>query len=128
MNNFIKGYVNDAAVDIVLDEVLELNPGFTTVELPCTFTPLAGEVAFLLARSSTAKKGIFPIPVAIDADYTGIIHAMIYNTTDRKVVFMPGDRAFSIVNLKLGGSRVKSKVAKIGTRYDNWDNSTGGTK
>ena len=81
------------------------------------------EVAFLLARSSTAKKGIFPIPVAIDTGYEGIIHAFVVNTTDRKQVFMPGERAFSIVNLVKGKDRVQFEVAKQGKRGSNWNNN-----
>ena len=127
MDKFVKGYAEDAAVDIILDDVLEIAPGYQTVVLPCKFTPGPNEVAFLLARSSTAKKGIFPIPVAIDTGYEGIIHAFVVNTTDRKQVFMPGERAFSIVNLALGKDRVKYDVAKPGKRGTNWNNSSGAT-
>lgn len=125
MNKFVKGYADDAAVDIILDDILEINPGYQTIVLPCNYTPGQNEVAFLLARSSTAKKGIFPIPVAIDTGYEGIIHAFVVNTTDRKQVFMPGERAFSIVNLTLGKDRVKYDVAKQGKRGTNWNNSSG---
>lgn len=127
MDKFIKGYAGDAAVDIVLDDILEIVPGYQTIVLPCKFTPGPNEVAFLLARSSTAKKGIFPIPVAIDAGYEGIIHAFVVNTTDRKQVFMPGERAFSIVNLTLGKDRVNYDIAKPGKRGTNWNNSSGAT-
>lgn len=125
MNKFVKGYAEDAAVDIILDDVLEIDPGYQTIVLPCNFTPGPNEVAFLIARSSTAKKGIFPIPVAIDTGYEGIIHAFVVNTTDRRQVFMPGERAFSIVNLALGKDRVKYDVAKQGKRGTNWNNSSG---
>ena len=128
MNKFVKGYADDAAVDIVLDDILEINPGYQTIVLPCKYTPDPNEVAFLLARSSTAKKGIFPIPVAIDTGYEGIIHAFVVNTTDRKQVFMPGERAFSIVNLVKGKDRVQFEVAKQGKRGSNWNNSSGGNE
>lgn len=128
MNNFVKGYEDDAGVDIILNTVLELVPGMNNIELPCTYTPSKGEVAFLISRGSTAVKGIFPITVAIDTGYTGIIHGMIINMSDRKQVFMPGERVFGIVNLKLGGSREnpKAQIAKLGKRNDNWNNSSGG--
>ena len=128
MNNFIKGYADDAALDIVLEDILEIKPGYQTIELPCTYTPGPNEVAFLIARSSTAKQGIFPIPVAIDAGYEGIIHAFVINTTDRRVVFDKGERAFSIVNLVKGQDRAKCTIAKPGKRGSNWNNSSGGTK
>lgn len=130
MNKFVKGYKDDAGIDIVLEDILELLPGLNVVKLPCTYTPAVGEVAFLVPRSSTAVQGIFPIMVAIDANYTGEIHGMIVNVSDRKKVFLPGDRVFGIVNLKLGESREQPKaiIAKEGSRTNNWNNSSGGNK
>ena len=128
MKDSVKGYEADAGVDIILDKDLVIRPGFNKVELSAKYTPGPNEVAFLLARSSTAKKGIFPIPVAIDTGYEGIIHAFVVNTTDRKQVFMPGERAFSIVNLVKGKDRVQFEVAKQGKRGTNWNNSSGGNE
>lgn len=128
MNNYIKGYENDAGVDIVLDDNIIIRPGYNEIELPAIYTPGKGEVAFLVARGSTAKKGIFPIPVAIDTDYDGPIHAFIINTSDRTYAFGPGERICGIVNLKLGEDRVSYKIAKSGNRGANWNNSSGGNK
>lgn len=127
MDNFERGYEDDAGLDIVLDETLVLEVGLNNVELPCHYTPGKGEVAFLVPRGSTAKLGVFPIMVAIDTGYEGIIHGMIMNLSDRKQVFMAGTRAFGIVNLKLGEDRVDYKITKPGqTRGDKWNGSSGG--
>lgn len=128
MNNFVRGYKEDAGVDIVLDKELIIRPGFNQVELPCNYTPGEGEVAFLVPRGSTAKKGIFPIMVAIDTGYEGIIHGFIVNISQSTHVYLPGDRAFGIVNLKLGEDRVKYTISKEGKRGSNWNNSSGGNK
>ena len=128
LNNYVRGYKNDAGVDIILNDYLTIRPGLNVVELPAQYTPGEGEVAFLVPRGSTAMKGIFPIMVAIDTDYTGIIHGFVVNVTDQTHVWKPGERAFGIVNLKLGQDRVKFEVAKQGKRTDNWNNSSGGNK
>lgn len=128
LNKYVRGYKNDAGVDIVLDDYLTIRPGLNVVDLPATYTPGEGEVAFLVPRGSTAMKGIFPIMVAIDTDYKGIIHGFVVNVTDTTHVWKPGERAFGIVNLKLGEDRVKFEVAKQGKRTDNWNNSSGGNK
>lgn len=126
MNQFIKGYKRDAAVDIVLDQKLDIEPGFNTIELPAQYTPADGEVAFLLSRGSTAAKGIFPIGVAIDPGYSGKITAWCYNMSGFKHTFNKGDRVFSVVNLKLGEDRVDYAVAKEGERGTKKLASSGG--
>lgn len=126
MDNFVKGYEDDAGLDIVLDDDLVLCPGLNVVELPCHYTPGEGEVAFIVPRSSTAKKGIFPIMVAIDTGYTGIIHGMIVNADTHSVTFKKGDRAFGIVNLVKGEDRARYIITKQGKRGDNWNGSSGG--
>lgn len=126
MDNFVKGYEDDAGLDIVLDDILVLEPGLNNIDLPCHYTPAKGEVAFLVPRSSTAKLGIFPIMVAIDTGYTGIIHGMVINMSDRRQVFDKGDRVFGIVNLLRGEDRATDyKISKPGRRGDNWNASSG---
>lgn len=126
MNNYVKGYKADAGLDIVLDEILLIQPGFQTITLPATYTPANGEVAFLVPRGSTAAKGIFPIMVAIDAGYTGKITAWVYNMSGERHIFDKGDRVFGIVNLKLGEDRAEFTIAKEGERGNNKLASSGG--
>lgn len=119
MTKFVKGYKNDAAVDIVLKHPLVIQPGFQEIELNVKFTPGEGEVAFLIARGSTAAKGILPIGVAIDTGYTGNITAWVFNASGMKHEFKTGERVFSIVNLQLGSDRVEFTVSKEGERGSN---------
>jgi len=109
MNQFIRGYEDDAGDDIVLDDFLDIKPGFNTIKLPCTYTPQKGEVAFLVPRGSTAAKGIFPVMVAIDTGYKGYINGWVVNVGDRQV-FQPGERAFGIVNFQKAPSRAEGEV------------------
>lgn len=125
---YIKGYEEDAAVDIVVtEEYLSIKPGFQIINLKTKYTPAPGEVAFLLSRGSTANKGIFPIMVAIDANYDGTITAWVVNMTNVTQVFNKDDRVFSIVNLKLGEDRVPFTISKTGKRGNNKLGSSGGT-
>ena len=126
MSNYVRGYMYDAGVDIVLDKPMVIQPGFNNLELSAKYTPAVGEVAFLVSRSSTATKGIFPIMVAIDADYNGTLSAFVVNATNNTYTFEPGDRVFGIVNLKLGEDRVEFQVAKLGSRGSNKLASSGG--
>lgn len=126
INRYVRGYKNDAGIDIILNDYLTIRPGLNVVELPAKYTPGEGEVAFLVPRGSTAKKGVFPIMVAIDTDYTGIIHGFVVNISETTHVWKPGERAFGIVNLKLGQDRAKFTVVKDGKRTDEWNNSSGG--
>lgn len=126
MNQFVRGYKKDAGVDIVMDHPLVIQPGFNTFILPAQYTPGDDEVAFLVARGSTAAKGIFPIPVAIDTGYDGKITAWVFNASGLVHNFAAGDRIFGVVNLKLGEDRVGFTVAKEGERGSNKLASSGG--
>lgn len=128
MSKYVRGYKEDAGVDIVLDELLVIRPGFQRIELNTKYTPSDGEVAFLISRGSTANKGIFPIMVAIDTGYEGNLTAWVCNMSDQTHVFDKGDRVFGVINLKLGEDRVNFEVSKEGKRGTNKLASTGGNK
>lgn len=128
MNNYTRGYQKDAGVDIILEEHLIIRPGFQIVELPAQYTPGDNEVAFVIARGSTLKKGVMTCMWAIDTGYTGKISAAVFNASKDTHVFDPGDRPFGVVNLQLGKDRVKFTITKEGERGDNKFGSSGGTK
>lgn len=127
MVSYVKGYKDDAGVDIVLGDVLVIDPGFQRIDLKAKYTPAEGEVAFLVSRGSTANLGIFPIMVAIDTGYTGTLTAWVVNASHTRHVFLPGERVFGVVNFKLGKTRVEHSVAKEGVRHDSKLGSSGGT-
>ena len=126
-NDYVRGYLGDAGVDIVLKKHLIIRPGYNTIELPVKYTPYQGEVAFLVSRGSTAAKGIFPIPVAIDAGYEGNLTAWVFNASGQTHVFESGDRVFAVVNLQLAEDRVSPTILKMGNRGTNKLGSSGGT-
>lgn len=128
MTEYVRGYKDDAGVDIVLDRPMLITPGFNKIELNTKYTPGEGEVAFLVPRGSTAAKGIFPIMVAIDTGYDGTLTGFIINATNERYVFKPGDRVFGIVNFKLGKDRVDFTIAKDGKRGSNKLASSGGQR
>ena len=129
MNKYVRGYSKDAGVDIVLTEHLIVRPGFQIVELPAQYTPGDNEVAFVVSRGATLKKGVFTCMWAIDTGYTGTISAAIYNATNTTWVFDAGDRPFGVVNLQLGKDRVDYEVTKKGELRGNKKfGSSGGIK
>ena len=118
-SKYVRGYEKDAGLDIVLNDLLTIKPGFQTIVLPARYTPGDGEVAFLISRGSTAARGIFPIMVAIDTGYEGLITAWVVNTSSHTHRFLPGERVFGIVNLKLGEDRAEFEIMKKGERGSN---------
>ena len=127
MNDFVKGYVTDAAVDIVMTEDGIIPPGFFRVKLPAQYKPAIGEVAIVSARTSTLHAGIFTPVGLIDPDYDGTISAWVFNCSGVIYPYKAGDRLFSVVNLQLAPTRVPFKVINPnGKRGDNKLGSTGG--
>lgn len=128
MEQYTKGYKNDAGLDIVLEKDLTIIPGFQTINLAARYTPAVGEAAIIVPRGSTAAKGIFPITVLIDAGYTGKITAWVFNASGVFHHFKAGDRVFGVVNLKLGEDRAEHTVVNQGERGNKKLGSTGGTR
>jgi dUTPase len=126
MTNFVKGYVTDAAVDIIMDEDGCIPPGFSRIKLPIGYTPAAGEVAIVSARTSTLNAGIFTPIGLIDPAYEGTISAWVFNCSGLAHEYKAGDRLFSIVNLQLAPTRVKFDVLNTTPRGKNNVGSSGG--
>ncbi len=126
MHNYIKGYKDDAAVDIIMTKDGEILPGFSKITLPVKYTPHPGEVAVVCPRTSTSNKGIFVSMSLIDANYIGKINVWIFNASGKIINYKAGDRLFSVVNLQLAPTRVDHNVKKSGSRRYNKIGSTGG--
>jgi dUTPase len=125
-NNFVKGYITDAAVDVVMTEDGVIIPGFSRIKLPVNYKPLAGEVAIVSARTSTLNAGIFTPIGLIDSYYEGTISAWVFNCSGRAYHYKAGDRLFSVVNLQLAPTRAQPDILNIGPRGKNNVGSTGG--
>ena len=92
---FSKGYEADAGVDIYLDKDVTFKAGeITIVDLNVKFT-FSSEcrMAYLVARTSAAAKGLLVQSCPIDANYTGNLQAIVYNFSKEDVVY-PRNSAF----------------------------------
>lgn len=99
---FTKGYAADAGVDILIDKDVIFEPGTTTiVELPVKITPEEGQMAYLIERTSAAKKGLFVHSCPIDANYTGVVHAIVYNSSKFYIQYKAGEAFCQVVNVSI---------------------------
>ena len=95
-------YDNDAGVDIRLIEDLTIAPQ-STVTVGCGFglkLP-TGVMAQIITRSSISKQNITIGNAPIDASYTGEIHMMVSNNSDKELSFKCGDRLAQLVILPI---------------------------
>ena len=104
LNEMIKEseYDNDAGVDIRLIEDLTIAPQ-STVTVGCGFglkLP-TGVMAQVITRSSISKQNITIGNAPIDASYTGEIHLMVSNNSDKELSFKCGDRLAQLVILPI---------------------------
>ena len=91
-------YDNDAGVDIRLIEDLAIAPQ-STVTVNCGFglkLP-TGVMAQIITRSSISKQNITIGNAPIDASYTGEIHMMVSNNSNKELSFKRGDRLAQLV-------------------------------
>lgn len=91
-------YDNDAGVDIRLIEDLTIAPQ-STVTVNCGFglkLP-TGVMAQIITRSSISKQNITIGNAPIDASYTGEIHMMVSNNSNKELSFKCGDRLAQLV-------------------------------
>lgn len=91
-------YDNDAGVDIRLIEDLTIAPQ-STVTVNCGFglkLP-TGVMAQIITRSSISKQNIIIGNAPIDASYTGEIHMMVSNNSNKELSFKRGDRLAQLV-------------------------------
>lgn len=95
---FIKGYENDTGCDIIIDKTVKL-PAFQTtiIELPVKFNPPKDTLAYLVQRTSAAKKGILVSGSPIDPGYEGPLYAICMNTTPYDVEVKSGESFCQLV-------------------------------
>ena len=95
-------YDNDAGVDIRLIEDITIAPQ-STVTVGCGFglkLP-TGVMAQVITRSSISQQNITIGNAPIDASYTGEIHMMISNNSNKELSFKCGDRLAQLVILPI---------------------------
>lgn len=108
-NRFVKGFENDAGVDIVLEnDVVFLPHSTTSINLNVTVTPKKGEMAVLCARTSAAIKGLNVAMCPIDSDYVGNITAIVHNISNNIIEYKKGESFCQWVGIKLSNIKKMS--------------------
>ena len=99
---FSKGYKNDAGTEIILQNLTVFKAKqITVVNLHCQITPKPGTCAIITPRSSAARLGLFIATCPIDADYSGDVHAIVFNASDETIVYNAGESFCQFVTFKI---------------------------
>ena len=93
-----RAHYNDAGADVYALEYTEIEP-HTTVKLPLGFGIELpdGFQCNVYPRSGLSSKGIISQIPPIDSGYTGEIHAIITNTTDKLYIINKDDKIAQLV-------------------------------
>ena len=113
---FIKGYLEDAGTDIILNKrVIFMPMSTTTIDLDVSITPEVNTMSFLCARTSAANKGLYVAMCPIDADYSGNISAIVHNLSNNIITYEAGESFCQYVTCNIIVNK-KSKCKKSGKR------------
>lgn len=102
-----KSHLPDSGLDIFMPTSFDLEPLETkTVGLELAVAIPEGFAGMLVPRSSIAERGLIIQTAVIDPDYTGEIHLIITNCSNKKVSIDRGQRVcslivYSVLNLRL---------------------------
>ena len=99
---FVKGYIDDAGVDIILDRDVTFMPmSTTTIDLNVNITPEISSAAFLCARTSAAQRGIQVAACPIDPFYTGNVSAIVTNISNDIISYKKGEAFCQYVQFEI---------------------------
>lgn len=99
---FVKGYIDDAGVDIILDrDVIFMPMSTTTIDLNVNITPEISSAAFLCARTSAAQRGIQVAACPIDPFYTGNVSAIVTNISNDIITYKKGEAFCQYVQFEI---------------------------
>lgn len=118
-NRFVKGYFDDAGVDIVLDKDVVLLPLSTqAVDLNVNVKPDEGTMSYLCARTSAANKGLIVAQCPIDPNFAGTVTAIVHNISNDVVIYKKGDSFCQVVTVDFGSSNLNTPpvVKRAGKR------------
>lgn len=105
---FVKGYEDDAGVDIILEEDVTFLPLSTkTINLNVRVTPFPGQMAFICSRTSAAAKGLVVATCPIDPYYNGQVSAIVHNVSNNIVTYKKGQAFCQYVMIK-----IQTEIAK----------------
>ena len=94
----LRAHYNDAGADVYSLEDYILEP-YTTAKLPLGFGMELpdGFQCNVYPRSGLSSKGIISQIPPIDSGYTGEVHAIITNTTDKQYIIKKDDKIAQLV-------------------------------
>lgn len=116
-DKFVKGYVDDAGVDIILQEDATFMPMSTVnYNLHIQYTPKEGQMAFLCARTSAAAKGLTVATCPIDPNYTGDVMAIVHNISNDIIEYKKGQAFCQLVVVDIETLKDGIKIKKKGKR------------
>lgn len=122
----LKGYSNDAGVDIILTEDVIFMPLSTnTLDLKLVMTPPDGYFGILCSRTSAANKGLIVSTCPIDPDYNGSITAIVHNVSNNIIEYKKGESFCQIVIMPFKNIIKNVLIKKEGKRTDGKLGSTG---
>ena len=124
-NRLLKGYEDDAGIDIILDKDVTFMPMSTqSIGLHITFTPEENTMGLLCARTSAAIKGLTVAMCPIDPHYTGEVIAIVSNVSNEIVKYKKGESFCQIIQIPFINT-VTIPCRRSGKRSDGKLGSTG---
>lgn len=126
-NVFVKGYREDAGIDVCLKEDVTFMPMSTqSFGLKINVTPKEGEMAILCSRTSAADKGLVVAMCPIDPNYTGEVYAIVHNVSNNIITYKKGEAFCQVVIIPFNQKYFDELVIKKqGKRTDGKLGSTG---
>lgn len=129
--SFVKGYIDDAGVDVILKEKVTFMPLHTSkINLHVTCTPEVEQMSYLCARTSAAAKGLIVAQCPIDPNFTGEITAVVHNVSNKIIEYDVGEAFCQIVSVPIVSPGIDDEILikKDGVRTTGKLGSTGGVK
>ena len=97
-----KKYSSDAGMDVYLNETICIHPHETVnIALGFGLQVPKGFMFQLIERSSIALRGLTTHISPIDPDYTGEIHLILTNLTDKQIILNEKERIAQLVMLPI---------------------------
>lgn len=127
IKTFVKGYKEDAGIDVCLQEDVTFMPmSSQSFGLKINVTPKEGEMAILCSRTSAASKGLIVAMCPIDPNYTGEVVAIVHNVSNSIINYKKGEAFCQLVTIPFNEQAVKDVyIKKEGKRTDGKLGSTG---
>lgn len=119
-SEYMKGYKDDAGMDIVCKKKYTFLPmSTTTVDLEVKYIPKEGEMGLLCARTSAANKGLSVAMCPIDPGYTGNIFAIVHNVSNDIIEYDQGESFAQLIVVKFEQpDNLDVTIKKQGKRTD----------